>query len=176
MFIPPLSEAKEFARQCFRNLSTADGLIRFRLCEMVERSVVATADDEDCDILRVSAYLQEVGVIHSSRQKPLYSLQMCQHTFEESSGEELHSTLVDCIQNHVRSGLARTPEARLMQICHKYAVTHYLDYMLLKARISEASFEKLQMERIEAYSEYLRDHPRSTLIERQLQKLFHPIR
>ncbi len=172
MVVPTLSEAKDFARSSFRSLSTTDALIRFRLCEWVERAVVATAADEDIDILRASAYLQEVGVIHSSRDKAIYSLQMCEHLFSESRGDELHPVLLDCIRNHVRAGVAKSPEAQLMQICHKYAVTHYLDYMLLKARVSEAAFEKLQLERIDAYTDYLAAHPRGSEISFVLYRLF----
>jgi hypothetical protein len=173
--IPALDEAKQFASSCFRSLSSADGLIRFRLCELVERSVVATADDEDIEVLCSAAYLQEVGVVHSSKEKAIYSLQMCQRFFEDSIGD-LHPILEDCILNHVRSGIAISPEARLMQICHKYATTHYLDYMLLKQQISEAGFERLQMERIEAYSAYLNEHPRGRAIGEILYAIFHEIR
>ncbi len=169
--IPTLAEAKSYARSCFRDLSSADGLIRFRLCELVERSVVATAAEEDTDVLRTAAYLQEVGVVHSSKDKAIYSLQMCRRAFEDSVGE-LHPALEDCILNHVRSGVARTGEARLMQICHKYATTHYLDYMLLKQRISSTGFDRLQMERIEAYSAYLDAHPRGEEIGLALYEIF----
>ncbi len=170
--IPTSEEAKSFARSCFKSLSTADSLIRFRLCELVERSVLAAAVDENTDLLRAAAYLQEVGVVHSSKEKAVYSLQMCQHFFDESLGG-LHPVLEDCIINHVRSGVAISPEARLMQICHKYATTHYLDYMLLKQSISEAGFERLQMQRIEAYSAYLDAHPRGRKIDEILYGIFH---
>lgn len=172
--IPKLDEAKEFARSCFRSLSAADGLIRFRLCELVERSVIATAGDEDLAVLRAAAYLQEVGVVHSSKEKAIYSLQMCQRFFEDSLGE-LHPLLEDCILNHVRSGVAISPEARLMQICHKYATTHYLDYMLLKLQISETGFERLQLERIEAYSGYLDAHSRGREIGAVLHAIFNEV-
>jgi hypothetical protein len=59
-----------------------------------------------------------------------------------------------------------------MQICYKYTVTHYLDYLLLKSRVSEAGFERLQMERIDDYSRLLGLHPRGAAIEEKLQEVF----
>ena len=76
------------------------------------------------------------------------------------------------IRNHVRAGTPATAEARLMRICHKYAVCHYLDYMMFKAQVSLEAFERLQMERIDAYSAYLDEHPRGKEISRELQKIF----
>ena len=59
-----------------------------------------------------------------------------------------------------------------MRICHKYAVCHYLDYVLFKAQVSLEAFERLQMERIDAYAAYLEEHPRGKQIERALQAIF----
>jgi hypothetical protein len=142
-----------------------------RLCEKIETAVSATAQDEDLEVLRAAAYLQEVGVAHSSREKPRYSLQMVERFFGEEFAP-LDPRLVDCIVNHVRNQIAQTAECQLMQICHKYATTHYLEYMLWKHHISEAKFERLQMDRIEAYTHYLNAHPRGLEIEAPLQAIF----
>ena len=146
-------------------------MIRRRLCEKIEAAVIATVDGEDLDVLRAAAYLQEVGVVYSSREKPRHSIQMVEQFFSEQYGP-LDLRLVDCIMNHVRPQVARTLECQLMQICHKYVTTHYLEYMLWKHHISESKFEKLQMERIEAYSRYLRGHLRGSAIEAALQEMF----
>ncbi len=172
MSIPTLEDARNFARQSFRNLSAADQIVRYRLCEFVEKAVMATALEENLDVLRAAAYLQEVGVIHSSREKAIYSLQMSERYFEDSLGE-LDPRLWDTILNHVRTGKPKTPEAVLMRICHKYAVTHYLDYMLLKHQIAAASFEELQIARIESYAADLRAHPRGKKIGEMLHALFY---
>jgi hypothetical protein len=172
MSLPTLEDARLFARRSFRNLAAADQLVRYRLCEYVEKSVMATALDENLDVLRTASYLQEIGVIHSSREKAIYSLQMCERYFEESVGE-LDERLKDTILNHVRTGKPRTAEARLMRICHKYAVTHYLDYMLLKHQISSKKFEELQLERIESYAADLRAHPRGREIGTLLHAIFY---
>ncbi|MEZ5303122.1 MAG: hypothetical protein R3F11_21140 [Verrucomicrobiales bacterium] len=132
--------------------------------------MIAAAEDEDVEILRAAAYLQETGVAHSYKEKAIYSLQQCQHFFGDSF-EELDPRLIDCIRNHVRNRVAETKEGRLMQICHKYAVTHYLDYMLLKHTMSPRGFEKLQLERIDAYTAYIRFHPRGDEIDAALQNV-----
>ena len=170
-YVPRVEEAKRFAVSCFKSLSGAGQLIRRRLCEKVEAAVVATADGEDLHVLRASAYLQEVGVVHSSREKAFYSRQMVEKFFGEQYGP-LDRRLIDCIVNHVRPKIAETPEGQLMQICHKYVTTHYFEYMLWKHHISEAKFEKLQLERIDAYARYLRGHLRSAAIEDALQEMF----
>jgi len=172
MCLPTLEDARLFARRCFRNLAAPDQIIRYRLCEYVEQGVMATALDENLDVLRPAAYLQEVGVIHSSREKAIYSLQMCEHYFQDSLGE-LDRRLKDTILNHVRTGKPHTPEAVLMRICHKYAVTHYLDYMLIKHQISSGKFEQLQLERIESYAADLRVHPRGREIGTMLHAIFY---
>ncbi len=172
MSLPALEDARLFARRSFRNLAAPDQIVRYRLCEHVEKSVIATALDENLDVLRAAAYLQEVGVIHSSREKAIYSLQMCERYFEDSLGE-LDERLKDTILNHVRTGKPHTPEAVLMRICHKYAVTHYLDYMLLKHQISAAKFEELQLKRIESYAADLRAHPRGREIGSMLHSIFY---
>lgn len=173
MSLPSLDSAQQFAKASFKNLSTDAQAIRYRLCELVDQSVVATADDEDLDILRPAAYLQEVGVIHSSKEKAIYSLQMVErHYSHDENFEELDPRLYDTIKNHVRAGTPATAEARLMRICHKYAVCHYLDYAIYKAQLSLAAFERLQLERIEAYAAYLDEHPRGDQISRALQEIF----
>jgi hypothetical protein len=171
--IPPLPACKSLARNTFRHLSSAEQVIRYRLCELVERFVVASVGDESLPVLRASSYLQEIGVIRSHKDKAVNSLQMCEQFFEGGLGE-LDPRLLDTIRNHVRAGVARTKEARLMQICHKYAVTHYLDYMVLKHAISPEGFERLQLERIEAYTAYIRFHPRGAAIDDALQRTFYP--
>jgi len=173
MSLPSLESAKKFTKASFKNLSSDAAAIRYRLCELVEQSVVACAEDESLEVLRPAAYLQEVGVIHSSKQKGLYSLQMVEHWMSyDQEVEELDPRLADCIRNHVRSGTPVTAEARLMRICHKYAVCHYLDYVIFKAQVSLEAFERLQMERIDAYAAYLEEHPRGKQIERALQDIF----
>ena len=173
MSLPSLESAQQFARASFENLSSDARAIRYRLCELVEQSVVATADDEDLDVLRPAAYLQEVGVIHSSKEKAIYSLQMVErHYSHDENFEELDPRLYDTIKNHVRDGKPATAEARLMRICHKYAVCHYLDYTIYKAQVSLAAFERLQLERIDAYARYLDEHPRGRQISRTLQGIF----
>jgi len=173
MSLPTLDSAKQFAEASFKSLSSDAQTIRFRLCELVEKSVEATAAGEDLDVLRPAAYLQEVGVIHSSKQKALYSLQMVESWANyDQNYDELDPRLVDCISNHVRVGTPATKEAILMRICHKYAVCHYLDYVLFKSQVSLEAFERLQMERIDAYSQYLDEHPRGEEIGRALQKVF----
>ena len=142
-----------------------------RLCERIEAAVLACAQDENLEVLRSSAYLQEVGVVHSSREKARYSLQLVERFFGERF-DPLDPRLVDCILNHVRPQIAQSAECRLMQICHKYVATHYLEYMLWKHHISDEKFERLQLERIEAYSRYLAAHPRGREIEAILQKLY----
>lgn len=169
--VPSVEEARRFAFGCFKALSGTGQVIRRRLCEKIEAAVIATADGENLDVLRASAYLQEVGVVHSSREKARHSLQMVENMFDEQYGP-LDPRLVDCIANHVRPGVARTLEGQLMQICHKYVTTHYLEYMLWKHHISEKKFEKLQLERIEAYGRYLRGHLRGAAIEAALQEMF----
>ena len=169
--VPSVEEAKRFAFSCFKALSGTGQVIRHRLCEKIEAAVIATADKENLDVMRASAYLQEVGVVHSSQQKARHSLRMVEHMFGEQYGP-LDPRLLDCIVNHVRPEMARTPECQLMQICHKYVTTHYYDYMLWKHHISESKFEKLQLQRIEAYSRYLRNHLRSSAIEAALQEMF----
>ena len=173
MSLPTLESAQQFARASFKNLSSDAREIRYRLCELVEQSVVTTAVDEDLDVLRPAAYLQEVGVIHSSKQKALFSLQMVESyaTYDENF-EELDPRLVDCIRNHVRAGTPATKEALLMRICHKYAVCHYLDYVLFKSQVSLEAFERLQLERIDAYARYMDEHPRGEEISRALQQVF----
>lgn len=169
--VPSVEASKRYASSCFHALSGAGQLIRMRLCEKIEAAVTATANGEDVDILRAAAYLQEVGVVHSSREKARYSLQMVERFFGEECAP-FDPRLIDCISNHVRHQIAQTAEGKLMQICHKYATTHYLEYMLWKHHISEAKFERLQMERIEAYTKYLAAHPRSAEIEAELQGIF----
>ena len=173
MSLPSLESAKQFAKASFKNLSADAQAIRYRLCELVEESVIATADDEDLDVLRPASYLQEVGVIHSSKEKAIYSLQMIErHYSHDENFEELDPTLYDTIRNHVRAGVPSTAEARLMRICHKYAVCHYLDYAMYKSQVSLAAFERLQLERIDAYAAYLDEHPRGEQISRALQEIF----
>jgi hypothetical protein len=173
MSLPSLESAKNFAKASFKNLSSDARAIRYRLCELVEQSVIATAADENLQILRLAAYLQEVGVIHSSKEKAIYSLQMVESFYSHDQNfEELDPRLADTIQNHVRAGTPRTAEARLMRICHKYAVCHYLDYVIYKSQVSLAAFERLQLERIDAYSAYLDEHPRGKEISRKLQEIF----
>ena len=173
MSLPSLESAKQFAKATFSNLSSDAQAIRYRLCELVEKSVVATAADESLDVLRPAAYLQEVGVIHSSKEKAIYSLQMVErHYSHDENFEELDPRLYDTIKNHVRAGHPVTAEALLMRICHKYAVCHYLDYAIYKAQISLAAFERLQLERIDAYAAYMDAHPRGDEISRALQKIF----
>ena len=173
MSLPSLESAQQFAKATFKSLSSDAQIIRYRLCELVEQSVIATARDEDLDVLRPAAYLQEVGVVHSSKQKALYSLQMVENVFTyDENHEELDPRLVDCIRNHVRAGTPATAEAQLMRICHKYAVCHYLDYAMFKAQVSLQAFERLQMERIDAYAAYLDEHPRGEEIQRELQSIF----
>jgi hypothetical protein len=173
MALPSLDSAKNFAIASFKNLSTDAQIIRYRLCELVEQSVVATARDEDLDILRPAAYLQEVGVIHSSKEKAIYSLQMVERHFSHDENfEELDPRLADTIKNHVRAGRPASAEAQLMRICHKYAVCHYLDYAMYKAQISLSAFERLQLERIDAYATYMDEHPRGQEISRALQQIF----
>jgi hypothetical protein len=169
--VPPVEDARRFAFSCFKSLSGTGQVIRHRLCDQIDAAVVATVDTENLDVLRAAAYLQEVGVIHSSREKARHSMQMVEQFFGEQYGP-LDPRLVDCIMNHVRPQVARTMECQLMQICHKYVTTHYLDYMLWKHHISEKKFEKLQLERIEAYSRYLRGHLRGSAIEAALQDMF----
>ena len=161
MSLPSLESAQQFAKASFKSLSSDAQVIRYRLCNLVEQSVVAAARDEDLDVLRPAAYLQEVGVVHSSKQKALYSLQMVENVFTyDQNFEELDPRLIDCIKNHVRAGTPASAEAQLMRICHKYAVCHYLDYVMFKAQVSLEAFERLQMERIDAYATYLDEHPR----------------
>ncbi|CAN5157179.1 hypothetical protein BH23VER1_BH23VER1_23060 [soil metagenome] len=173
--IPSRESSRALARNLFASLSANDRRVRLRLCDLVEHCALMCAEEEDPDVLAASAYLQETGVIHSSREKARYSLSLAEHYFEESLGE-LDPRLVDCILHHVRAGenAAVTAEARLMQICHKYAVTHYLDYLDLKASVSIAAFERLQLERIDAYSRYLRQHPRGQEIGEILHGIFYP--
>jgi len=173
MSLPSLDSAKQFAKASFGNLSGDAQEIRYRLCQLVEESVLATADEESLEVLRPAAYLQEVGVIHSSKEKAIYSLQMVErHYSHDENFEELDPRLYDTIKNHVRAGKPRTAEAQLMRICHKYAVCHYLDYAIFKAQVSLAAFERLQLERIDAYAAYMDAHPRGTEISRALQKIF----
>lgn len=173
MSLPSLDSAKQFAKSSFDNLSTDAQAVRFRLCELVEESVIATAEDEDLDVLRPAAYLQEVGVIHSSKEKAIYSLQMVESFYSHDQNfEELDPRLSDTIKNHVRSRTPQTAEGQLMRICHKYAVCHYLDYTMYKAQVSLAAFERLQLERIDAYAAYLDEHPRGDEISRALQEIF----
>lgn len=169
--VPPVDDAKRFAFSCFKSLSGTGQLIRRRLCEKIDAALVVTVDTEDLSLLRAAVYLQEVGVVYSSREKPRHSMQMVEQFFGEQYGP-LDPRLIDCIVNHVRPKVAVTLEGQLMQICHKYVTTHYLEYMLWKHHISEARFEKLQMERIEAYSRYLRAHLRCSAIEAALQDMF----
>lgn len=173
MSLPSLDSAKQFAKASFGNLSADACALRYRLCELVEQSVIATAADESLEVLRPAAYLQEVGAIHSSKEKAIYSLQMVErHYSHDENFEELDPRLYDVIKNHVRAGNPKTPEALLMRICHKYAVCHFLDYAIYKAQVSLAAFERLQLERIDAYAAYMDAHPRGTEISRALQKIF----
>lgn len=171
MTVPDRRTARAFAASAFASLSSTDRGIRFRLCELVEHCVLACARDEDPTVLCAASYLQEVGVVFSSKQKAVFSLEMVRHAFAEGF-EDLDPRLVDCIGNHVRAGEPGSAEASLMRICHKYATTHYLDYLLLKSRVSAGGFEKLQLERIEAYRRWLRAHPRGEEINAALQRIF----
>ncbi|MGI9239992.1 MAG: hypothetical protein ACR2RV_04280 [Verrucomicrobiales bacterium] len=173
MSLPSLDSAQQFAKASFGNLSADAQAIRYRLCQLVEESVIATADDESLDVLRPAAYLQEVGVMHSSKEKAIFSLQMVErHYSHDENFEELDPRLYDTIKNHVRAGKPKTKEAELMRICHKYAVCHYLDYAIYKAQVSLDAFERLQLERIDAYAAYMDAHPRGPEISRALQKIF----
>ena len=173
MSLPTLESAQNFAKATFKNLSSDAQAIRYRLCELVEESVIATVADENLEVLRLASYLQEVGVIHSSKEKAIYSLQMVEHFYNyEHNFEEINPLLIDVIRNHVRSGTPNSPEAQLMRICHKYAVCHYLDYAIYKSQVSLAAFERLQLERIDAYASYLDTHPRGAEISRALQEIF----
>jgi len=98
--VPPVEDAKRFAFSCFKALSGTGQVIRRRLCEKIEAAVIATVDGEDLDVLRAAAYLQEVGVVYSSREKPRHSIQMVEQFFSEQYGP-LDPRLVDCIMNHV---------------------------------------------------------------------------
>lgn len=169
--VPPVEDAKRFALNCFKALSGTGQVIRRRLCEKIEAAVAATVDTEDLEVLRSASYLQEVGVVYSSREKSRHSMHMVEQFFGEQYGP-LDPRLIDCIENHVRPKIAATLEGQLMQICHKYVTTHYLEYMLWKHQISEPKFERLQLERIEAYSRYLRGHLRGAAIEDALQQMF----
>jgi hypothetical protein len=171
MAVPDRNTARSFAAYALGSLNASDRRVRLRLCEIVEHCAKACADGEDPAVLTAAAYLQEVGVIFSSSEKPLYSMEIVAHAFGESYAD-LDDALIDCIANHTRPHPANSPEGRLMQICYKYAVTHYLDYLLLKSRVSEEGFERLQLERIEDYSRLLRLHPRGAAIEETLQEVF----
>ncbi|MFT4547142.1 MAG: hypothetical protein ACI8XO_003157 [Verrucomicrobiales bacterium] len=173
MSLPSLESAQNFAKASFGNLSTDAQAVRYRLCELVEESVIACADGEELDVLRPAAYLQEVGVIHSSKEKAIYSLQMVESFYSyDQNFEELDPRLYDTIQNHVRGSTPSTAEGLLMRICHKYAVCHYLDYTMFKAQVSLPAFERLQLERIDAYAQWLDEHPRGEQINAALQKIF----
>jgi hypothetical protein len=169
-YLPTLEQARAVAESVFQNLSPATRAIRLRLCRLVDQAVCACCGEEDLDVLRAAAYLQEIGVVYSSRSKPIYSLQMCEAFFADDG--ELDPRLTDCIRNHEIDGHPRTCEGLLMRICHKYAATHYLDYMLYKHQLAPERFEKLQMERIEDYRRHFEEHPRGKDIERALQDLF----
>ncbi len=173
--IPSRETSRAFAKNVFASLSAADRRVRLRLCDLVEHCAILCAEDEDANVLAASAYLQETGIIHCSRDKAIYSLGLAEHAFEDSIGA-LDPRLVDSILNHVRAGESHTitAEAQLMRICHKYAVTHYLDYLKLKASLSISAFEKLQLERIDAYSRYLKNHPRGHDIGETLHGIFYP--
>ena len=112
MSIPDRESSRIFAWGVFSSLDPKSRRVRFRLCELLEEAVTAAAAGEDIEVLRTSCYLQEVGVIHSSRRKALYSLHMCEQVFRENVGD-LDSRLVDCIRNHGdRELIAVDPERR----------------------------------------------------------------
>jgi|GEM_PF-2635983 len=171
MSIPTRESVRGFAQAAFENLSRNNQRIRFRLCEIVEHCVRECADTEDTSILISSAYLQEVGVIHSSHEKAIYSLEMVNHAFSEVLGE-LDPTLLDCIAHHDSEKPSNTAEGLLMQICYNYVKTHYFDYMALKSKMSISSFDRIQMARIENYSRLTREHPRGNAISEKLQSIF----
>ncbi len=169
-YLPTLEQARAVAESVFQSLSPGTRAIRLRLCRLVDQAVCACRGREDLDVLRAAAYLQETGVVYSSRSKPIYSLQMCTAFFADDG--DLDPRLLDCIRNHEIDGHPRTEEGLLMRICHKYAATHYLDYMLYKHQMAPERFERLQLERIEDYRRQFAEHPRGKDIERALQDLF----
>ena len=169
--IPSRAEALNFAASALEQLNPDARSIRAHLSALVERAVMGAAREENTDVLKAAAYLQEVGVIHSSMAKAGYSEQMVRRYFEDE-GETLDHRLIDCIRHHDLGGNPRTQEGRLMHICHRYASTHYLDYMLFKHAWGAEKFERLQLRRIEDYTRRLRQHPRGNEIEIVLQGLF----
>lgn len=175
MSIPDRESARFFAWDVFGSLDPKSRRVRFRLCELLEEAVTAAADTEEIEVLRAASYLQEVGVIHSSRRKALYSLHMCEQVFRENVGD-LDPRLVDCIRNHELDGHPATPEGVLMRICHKYAATHFLDYLHLKYSSDPQRMEKLFMKRIDDYARMLREHARGNAIGQVLHAVFYGAR
>jgi hypothetical protein len=171
MSIPDRSTSRQFAMRVLGSLGSTDRRVRFRLCEIVEHCAHVCSASESTAVLTSASYLQETGSALSSRDKALYSMEMATHAFAETLGD-LDPALADCIVNHVSPVPAPTPEGRLMQICYKYAVTHYFDYLVLKQQVSPEGFERLQLERIDDYARLLTAHPRGSEIETRLQEVF----
>ena len=175
MAIPTRSTSRSYVVGAYRSLAGKTARIHFRLSEIIEHCAHVAATTEDKDVLSAAAYLQECGIVHSSCKKASYSKQMVEHDFADhlDPSDTADAALLDCIANHgTTCPPATTPEGCLMEIIYAYAITHYLDYIGPKYRVSESGFEALQLKRINTYSRLIKIHPRGAEIERILQDVF----
>ena len=175
MAIPSRSSSRSYVVGAYRSLAGKTARVHFRLSEIIEHCAHVAATTEDKDVLSAAAYLQECGIVRSSREKASYSKEMVEHDFGEhlEPSDTADAALLDCIANHgTNSPSAKTPEGRLMEIVYAYAITHYLDYLGPKFRVSNSGFEALQLKRINTYTRLFKIHPRGAEIERALQDVF----
>ena len=175
MAIPSRSTSRSYVVGAYRNLAGKTARVHFRLSEIIEHCAHVAATTENKDVLSAAAYLQECGIVRSSRQKASFSKEMVEHDFGEhlDPTDTADAALLDCIANHgTNSPPAATPEGRLMEIVYAYAITHYLDYIGPKLRLSDGGFEALQLKRINTYTRLFKTHPRGVGIERALQDVF----
>ncbi len=175
MAIPSRSTSRSYLIATYRSLAGKTAHAHFRLSEIIEHCAQATAHTEDKDVLSAAAYLQECGIVHGSRSKASYSKEMIERDFGEhlDPSDTPDAALLDCILHHGSSSTpAATPEGRLMKIIYTYAITHYLDFISLKSRVSNTSFEALQHQRISTYTQLFKTHPRGPQIEKTLQDIF----